>query len=360
MEKLRIAFLAYNLGQGGAERQLFYMVKTLVSQGCYPDVYSFYGGGYWETPLRELGIRVIAINERNKIVRLWKLVRLIKQGKYRYVHSQQFGLNLYAVVSSLFSGSSCIGSIRNNLISEVHTPDLFGLGWLSLLLPARIVSNSMKGMENAKKYLRNSKSIYFLPNMVDTEVFFPGESRKPDDTFKVITVGTVWKPKRVDRVLEVAEILKATGNERKIIFEIIGDGDELDAMINLAKSKGLLNSMVFFKGRSENIASEYRDANALLLTSDFEGTPNVVLEAMSSGLPVVASNVGDVPEIIADGETGFYIECGNIKKMAQRIAALSQDAVLCSKVGRQARDYILKNHSQAMLSQKLTALYRPS
>lgn len=356
MRNLRIAFLAYNLGQGGAERQLFYIIRTLVSQGCYPDVFTFYGGGFWEEPLRELGVQVIPLGAQNKFVRLWKLIHFIKRGKYHYVHSQQFGLNLYAFVSSLFSGSSCIGSIRNNLISEVHGSGLFGLGWLSLLLPARIVANSINGMENAKKYLRNPKTIYFLPNAVDTDMFSPDKYDNPRMPFKVITVGTVWKPKRVDRVIQIAEMLKHD-MENKIIFEIIGDGDELDAMVSLARSKGLLNSIVFFKGRSGNVVSEYRNANALLLTSDYEGTPNVILEAMSCGLPVVAANVGDVQKIIANRKTGFFVERENLTQMAAIIRNLYQEPILCLTIGQQAREYIIRNHSRAILVDKLTELY---
>jgi len=345
---------AHNLGQGGAERQLFYIAKALIQQECFPDVFTFSEGGYWEAPLRELGVRVFSITERSKVARFKKFVNFIKRGNYQYIHSQQFCTNLYAVAASLLGNVKCIGSIRNNVISEIR--DMGLMGWFSLILPMQIVANSKCGIENATQYFRNPKTIYFLPNVVDTDVFSPEALRNPTNLFKVVTVGTVWKPKRIDRVIEIAEILKQRA-ERNIIFEIIGDGDELNWMMALAKSKGLLDSMVFFKGRSGNVASDYRNADALLLTSDFEGTPNVVLEAMSSGLPVVASSVGDVSRIIKNGETGFFVEHQDLMKMANIIEMLSQNPVLCSSVGRKARSYILENHSQVMLAQKLTQLY---
>lgn len=357
MDNLRIAFLAYNLGQGGAERQLFYIVKTLVQQGCRPDVFTFYQGGYWEVPLRNLGVRVISINERSKVARLKKLVMFIGKGNYHFVHSQQFCTNLYAVAVSLLCGVSCIGSIRNDVISEMH--DMGFMGYFSLILPNRIVANSNQGVENAKKYFRNPKSIHLLPNVVDTDVFFPGRPRSQFDTFKVITVGTIWKPKRIDRVIEIADTLKHRA-KRKIIFEVFGDGDQLKTMIGLANSRELLNSMLFFRGRSSDIASKYREADALLLTSDHEGMPNVVLEAMSSGLPVIASRVGDIPEIIVDGENGFSVQRENITKMADIIETLSEDRVLCSSISKKARELVVNTRSPEQLAGKLAELYLPA
>jgi glycosyltransferase involved in cell wall biosynthesis len=356
MEKLRIAFLAYNLGQGGAERQLFYIARALVEQGCHPDIFTFHQDGFWEGPLCNLGLRVVSINERRKTAKLRKFAKYVSLGNYHFVHSQQFCTNLYAVAASLICSINCIGSIRNDVISEVRDPDLGVLGWFSLILPAQMVANSRLGIENAKKYLRNPKSIHFLPNVVDTSVFFPCKSRNQSDPFKIITVGTVWKPKRIDRVIEIANILKHRA-KRKIIFEVFGDGDQLDIMINLARSRELLDSVVFFRGRSGDIASNYRQADALLLTSDHEGTPNVVLEAMSSGLPVIASRVGEIPEIIADGENGFSVEREDMTKMADIIEALSGDRNLCLSIGTKARELMVASYSPARLAERLAEIY---
>lgn len=354
MEEIRIAFLADNLGQGGAERQLFYIVKSLVEQGYFPDVYYFNSGGYWEEPLRTLGIRVVSIEMQSKLARLREFVKFISQGNYDYVHSQQFFTNLYAVAASLICNTHCIGSIRNNVISEVHSMGL--MGWFSLILPAKMVANSRAGMENAKKYFRSSKDIYFLPNVVDIDVFFPNNFRSQKESFKVLTVGTIWKSKRIDRVIEIAELLKG-GSHEKITFEIIGDGEQLEEMVALAKSKGLLNSLIFFMGRSNNIASIYREADILLLTSDFEGTPNVVLEAMSSGLPVIASRVGDVSNIIVDGETGFTFEREDLVGMASAIETLYEDTILYSAMSKKARAHVLDKFSPSQMAERLGKLY---
>lgn len=354
-KNLRIAFVAGILGQGGAERQLYCVIKTLCELGCHSDVFVFSQGEYWEAPIKELGVRVISITESSPIVRLKKLIGYINNGNYEYIHSQHFYTNLYAVFASWICHKKCIGSIRNNAISEVLGMGFFG--WLSLILPSRLAVNSHTGIRNAQRFLRKQDSLLFLPNYVDSDFFSLHKLNKGNSIFKVISVGTVWKPKRVDRIIEIAEMISQ--RSRNIVFEIIGDGDEFEAMVALAKSKSLLNSTVFFKGRSNNIANEYGLADMLLLTSDWEGTPNVVLEAMASGLPVVASNVGDVPELLVDGVTGFSVEQSDTTKMAEIIEMLSKDKDLCVSIGQRAREFVMNNYSQKNLVERLTLLYFP-
>ena len=96
-----------------------------------------------------------------------------------------------------------------------------------------------------------------------------------------------------------------------------------------------------------------------MLTSDHEGTPNVVLEAMASGLPVIASMVGDIPRLVVDGETGYSIEKDDLERMAGCIEVLSKDKQLCVTMGKRAREYVLNNHSQENLAKRLTELYFP-
>lgn len=351
---LRIAFLAGNLGQGGAERQLFYIIRALIRQGCSPDVFTFSESGYWEKPIHDLGARVIYIHQSGKIQRLVMLLKMVKRGNYHYIHSQQFYLNLYALSLSWLRGATSIGSVRSNLISEIR--DMGLLGWPSLMLPTHVVVNSKGGITNIKKYFGNFKNTYYLPNVVDTNLFFPNRQARSGKTFKVIVVGTVWRPKRIDRVIEIAALVQRWG-KNNIVFEIFGDGDQLDEMTYLAKSKGILNVNLFFKGRSANIAADLRAADLLLLTSDFEGMPNVVLEAMSSGLPVVASSVGDVPELVIDGETGYCFEKEQIGDMALAIQKLSEEPATMVSMGNNARDLIEKNYAPENLTERLARLY---
>jgi len=120
---------------------------------------------------------------------------------------------------------------------------------------------------------------------------------------------------------------------------------------------GLLPDGIEFRGSTADMPAIYREAAVCVLTSDHEGTPNVLLEAMASGLPVVATNVGGVPEIVRNGETGFLFAPGDVKAQVSAIVRLVCDHGLRSEVGLRARASVEANHSAACLPVHLDGLY---
>jgi glycosyltransferase involved in cell wall biosynthesis len=105
------------------------------------------------------------------------------------------------------------------------------------------------------------------------------------------------------------------------------------------------------------MASIYRQSTICVLTSEHEGTPNVLLEAMAAGLPIVATNVGGVPEIVKDGVTGFLVDGEDLAAQITVITRLVRDSDLRTKTGRQARAYVEQNHSIHRLPVQLNGLY---
>jgi len=351
---MKIAFIAGNLGQGGAERQLFNILALLKSEKVDVDLFCFETGGFWKGPIEKLGVKITYIYGKTRICRLLSLIVHLSNGQYNFIHSQHFYTNLYAFVVGLICGVNSVGASRSDVIAEVSEMGI--LGWLSLWLPTKLAANSHAGVRKAVQLSRKADTVFFLPNFIDTQVFFPNLLREHNSVFRVIVVGTIRKPKRIDRVVDIAEIISKRSNN-KIVLEIIGDGDLLSFYIAYAESKNVLNSTVFFKGRINNIAEEYRLADALLLTSDYEGTPNVILEAMASGLPVVSTPVGDVPEIVIHGSTGFVINFDEMEKIADSIEFLANNRQESIKMGGRARMFVCKNYSLEKLRKELLNLY---
>lgn len=355
--QFRIAFIAGTLGQGGAEKQLFHLIEGLLALGCKPDVFTFDESGYWVQPIRGLGVNVIHIPAVDRFGRLKSLYSFIHRGKYDFVHSQHFYTNLYAFVASLFSNTVSIGSLRNDAISEVKGLGIFGL--LSLTLPSILVANSHTAIKNAGKVFMRNNKIFYLYNFVDLTKFKPlaNTDHLNKRPFKVISIGTIWKPKRIDRVIEIARIINQKKIDQEVIFEIVGDGEQLEELIALSENYGLLNKLVFFKGRCNNIPEILRDADVLLLTSDNEGTPNVILEAMASGLPIVATSVGEVPFLINESASGYVFPVDDLEGMADSIIRLSNSPDKCISFGENARAFIQKEFSVNSFKKRLLTLY---
>ena len=104
--------------------------------------------------------------------------------------------------------------------------------------------------------------------------------------------------------------------------------------------------------------SVYQESAICVLTSDFEGTPNVLLEAMASGLPVVATNVGGVPGIVRHGKTGFLLEPDDLEGLVRATAGLVRHSELRTEMGRRARAFVEENHSLHRLPAYLGGLYQ--
>ncbi len=353
--KLKIGFLTGSLSQGGAERQLYYVLQSLSSLGAQVHLYTFSPDGFWLKPIQDLGVPVIYVGGGNsRLARLKHWIELLNNVELDVLQGQHFFTNAYVGLAARYLGLTGIGALRSDGYNEVVDVGKV-LGSISLNLPHRIASNSRHAIQRARKFHLNPDRLVYLPNVVDTSEFHP-VSRIKNSSIHILYVGSLLPVKRVDRLLSV---LKSLDDIRvNFVAHIAGDGPLLGKLKDQAAQLGILNRSVYFLGGVENPADLYRNADIFLLTSEYEGVPNVILEAMASGLPVVSTRVGGISEIIENNVTGFLVEPDDMQGMAERLERLVRDAELRNRLGMQARDFAKKNHSLAMLPENLDLLYR--
>ncbi len=355
LSKLNICFLAGTLGQGGAERQLFYILRALRDCGAVPRVLCLTKGEIWEERIAKLGIPITWVGQqRSRLARLARIVRELRANPPDIIQSQHFYTNLYAVAASRLLRRHDIGAVRNTGIFEVSAngPMFGGLG---LRAPRMIAANSRSAIRNAIAMGIPTDRLHFLPNVVDTDRFHPS-SRRDSTTVRLITVGRLVRQKRLDRFLRLMAQLKRRAN---VAFEgvIVGEGPERQSLKEQAAELGLLPQVIEFRDSTADMTTAYQEADIFVLTSDWEGTPNVVLEAMASGLPVVATRVGGVPEVIEHAVTGFIVDPTDEDSMVDSLLTLMRDSNLRLQVGRRAREYVVTNHSPRSLPTILAGIY---
>jgi glycosyltransferase involved in cell wall biosynthesis len=226
---------------------------------------------------------------------------------------------------------------------------------MSLRLPKLIAVNSRTALRNAISLGVPSVRLQFLPNIVDVEHFNP-LLRTDSDKVRLVTVGRLVRPKRIDRFLSVlAQVKRETAVA--VTATIVGDGPDRMQLERQAFNLGLGPETLNFAGNVADAACVYNEADIFVLTSDHEGTPNALLEAMASGLPVVATAVGGVPEVVHCGETGYLADPENETDMVRALIALIQDRSLRIALGHNARQYVAQNHSTLRLTDSLKAIY---
>jgi len=355
---LKICFLAGTLEHGGAERQLYYMLQALCRSGVAPRLLCFDRGEFWEEPIRSLGVPVTWVGQRqSRLIRLLRVLRELRSDPPALFQSQHYFANACVGLASLLLGVNGVGAIRNEETAERRMNGTLG-GWLNLHLPPVIAANSRLAIRQAiGRGIRPSR-LFFLPNVVDTERFKPAEN-SPARPLTLLAVGRLTKQKRLDRFIAALAHLR-----RRLGLEVRGwiAGPPQDRRLRAeleaqAAQLGLLPGGLQFMGGVSNMAQLYQEADVCVLTSDFEGTPNALLEAMASGLPVVATKVGGVPEIVQHGTTGLVVEREDAESLVAALAELVRNASQRTEMGRRAREYVVQNYSLERLPAYLDDLY---
>lgn len=184
------------------------------------------------------------------------------------------------------------------------------------------------------------EAIDVIPNGIDFREFermrprnFREERRISPNTFLALFVGRLHEQKGVEVLLRAAERLK----EEDIHIVIVGSGHKEKEYRSLAEELRVDN--VLFTGEigKEDLLSAFASSDVFVLPSIFEGMPYVVLEAMASGKPVVASNLPGLAEVVAEGRNGILFEKGNDEDLAQAILRLKRNRRMARRMGKASR-----------------------
>jgi glycosyltransferase involved in cell wall biosynthesis len=219
-----------------------------------------------------------------------------------------------------------IGFVHNDIQKRVgpESEDTWRhLRWLYFAFERRV----FRSMEHVYTVNRNSLKFYratypflngrldFLPTWADLDLFHPAENRGhvreriasqhnlPVSGAWVLFVGRLQEQKAPMRLIQTFAELKSGRNDAHLV--IVGEGHLMDNAVREARRLGVFDSLRFIGSQPHHdLADFYRACDALLLTSNFEGMPRSVLEALASGLPVVSTDVGEVRAVVENGRSG--------------------------------------------------------
>ncbi|MGD1914087.1 MAG: glycosyltransferase family 4 protein [Rivularia sp. (in: cyanobacteria)] len=182
----------------------------------------------------------------------------------------------------------------------------------------------------------------------------------PEDIPVVIHIGRLCKSKGQHLLLQAAANLNQLGQEA--VYLIVGndleqDGAYLQYLKDMACKLGI-NKLVYFLGHRSDIPQLLALSDLLVLPSYTEGLPLVILEAMAAGLPVVATPVGGIPEVVIHQETGFLVAVEDVQALGDVIFKLLQNPLLKNEIGNKGLEMVRKDFSLEKMCEEVFDIYQ--
>ena len=200
------------------------------------------------------------------------------------------------------------------------------------------------------------EKIELSPLGVDPSVLQPREFRQNPDPFELVCVGRL-APEKAQRVL-IAAVAQLAAESRRLRLRLVGDGPDRRSLEQDAATRGL-GDLVVFEGLLDQarVLSVYAGADIFVLPSFAEGLPVVLMEAMATEIPCVATSIAGVPELIRDGIDGLLVPASDERALAAAIGRLMDDPELRRRIGAAARQRVLRDYGLAANTLRLAGVF---
>jgi len=215
--------------------------------------------------------------------------------------------------------------------------------------------------KNLIKFGLDENNIVHLPVGIDLNKFpFKWHEDRFNDNMpvRILTVAKKKKKKGLDFGIRAIHKLKMKHPGLKFSYSIVGDGPLKGHVANLTRELKL-EKIVHLLGalNQENVLELYANSHIFLLPSIAEVLPVCLMEAQASGLPVVATKVGSVNEVVIDGESGFLVDAGRASALTEKIEHLIRNPHMWPKMGLNGRRHVAEHYDINKLNNKLVQIY---
>jgi len=366
--EIRILHLIDSSDLAGGQRYLLDLVKH--SDPVFKHCLVLSGRGPFVDMLRDQNCKYVFISMKRKfsLDSILKIRRLIRAEKIHIVHTHGYRANLYGRLAGLWKGINHIATVHVSLYDYIGTAALFRRFYIliermtsSLTSRYICISAAMKN-DLLKMNVRDDK-IVVIHNGVDLDVFKPRPADKSlsdalgiGQSSQVIgTVGRMVTEKGQIFLIEALALLRDRWPMLRCIF--VGAGPLLAQLKKQAGASGL-SDMCIFAGVRMDVADIYPLMDIFVLPSIREPFGLVLLEAMASRIPVIATSSGGPPDFIKSGVNGFLVSPSNPEELALKIDFLLSHPEQSGAVAKRGRDTVAQYYSIKETAAKIGAVYR--
>ncbi len=288
---------------------------------------------------------------RATFVQLRAFARWCRERAISLVHTTDLYSNIFFLPGAALAGVPVrIGSRRE--IAAGKSLAQLALQRASYACAHHVVANAGAVASRLRAEGIRASRICVVPNGLDLTRFHPQPDRAAS---RIVTMVANLRPgKGHDTLIDAASLVLRRFPD--VRFELIGDGTERQLLEQRAAQRGVAHAVTFL-GHVEDVGSRLAQSAIFTLPSESEAFPNAVLEAMACGLPVVASAVGGIREVVQHGETGFLVPPRDPEALADRLCGLLTQPALAATWGARGRALVESRYSFERMVTGITTLY---
>lgn len=352
-KKIKIIHIIPTLGGGGAERLLVDLASNINKEKYEIKIISLKTSNYWEKELMQKQIVCAALAQKKgvSLITWWRLVRLLKMKQPDIVHTHLFGADFYGILAAKIAGCKTIISTEHNInYSEGLTKRLVKRYVYKYANQIIAVSGAVR--DYLVKERIDQAKIKVVHNGINTHKFLARRNYFQKEKLLIGTVGKLEEQKGIEDLISAMSLIK----NNNINCQIAGEGplrESLQALITKLK----LEDKVRLIGWQSEINKFFSKLDIFVLPSRWEGFGLVVLEAGLAGLPVIASGVDGLKEIIENNKNGVLVEPGNAEVLATAIRRLANDIKRQERLAQALQNTALQRFSLGDMVRKYEDIY---
>lgn len=344
MDKIKILIFMSTAALGGFEKMVYHLVKNINKSRFDVNICVLYGEGVIGERLAKDNYNIIFFKHENNSLTsiVTKFYRLVSKNRYDILYLAGYKVNIMGRIIGKILGCKVITAQRSTDDHRSKLHDFIDSFTTSMVDMYITNTNAAKDMLVRKKHI-NAERITVIYNGIDIDNYTSIKEYKKEllgirnETKVIGVVANLIPYKGHEYFLKALRELSSKIDD--ICAILIGDGENRSYLEDLVERLKIKDKILFLGVRSD-VPSLLSLIDVFVLPSLFEGMPNAIMEAMASRKPVVATQVGGVPELVIDGETGYLIPPKEPEIMAKKIFELLSDIEKSNYMGQKAFERI--------------------
>jgi len=338
----KIVFIGFLPGFGGTEKSMIMTANGLASLGHEVKIISLEDNNIVykiNSSIEYIFIPDIkGVKIKRLIGRFFSLKKIMSNIEPDVAISFWLQPAIFSSILSKFQGYKTIYSERGDPMDKEYSYFLGFIRFWAFKIIDGFVFQTQSAKACFSKSIQNKSTVINNPLYINCNDFEIPVTRKKI----IVNVGRLHNQKNQKLLINAFTIISKKFQDYKL--EIYGDGKERKEIVDLI-SKNNMEDLIILKGTTNNLINEIKDASLFVLSSNYEGMPNALIEAMALGIPCISTNwkPGAVTEIIKDGYNGLIVERDSIDMMVSAIENILENPNKARELGKNAKEICNKN-----------------